>query len=132
MPNMIIMIVIFSWRGLVCCTCSVEALSHCPYLLHHKLLFWLLFCMPCLFELPTALLEYLDFLWGGGALEYLDFFTGGCSPPGCYTYMIMIIKMIEIYNIAAQSYYCWWTMHTASKQSHCTLHLCIYHLKKFC
>jgi len=48
--------------------------------------------------LPTALLEYLDLL------------QRGCSsraPPGCYAYMIMIIKMIEIYNIAAQPYYCW-------------------------
>jgi len=46
---------------------------------------------PRLFELPTALLEYLDLL------------QGGCSPStplGCYTYMIMITKMIEIYNIA--------------------------------
>jgi len=47
-------------------------------------------------------------------------FTGGLQSPGCYTYMIVIIKMIEIYNIAAQPYYCWWTMHTASKQSYCT------------
>jgi len=49
----------------------------------------------CLFEVLTALLEYLDLL------------QGGCSPPappGCYTYMIMIIKMIEIYNIAGQFY----------------------------
>jgi len=28
--------------------------------------------------------------------------------------------MIEICNIVAQPYYCWWTMHTASKQSHHT------------
>jgi len=44
---------------------------------------------------PTALLEYLNLL------------QGGCSPPApqcCYTYMIMIIKMIEIYNITA---HCW-------------------------
>jgi len=42
-----------------------------------------------LFELPTALLEYFDLL------------QGGCSPsapPGYH--MIVIIKMIEIYNIA--------------------------------
>jgi len=53
--------------------------------------------MPHLFELPTALLEYLDLL------------QGDCSPSapqGCCTYMI---KMIEIYNIAAQPYYYWWT-----------------------
>jgi len=31
------------------------------------------------------------------------------APQGYYTYMITIIKMIEIYNIAAQPYYCWWT-----------------------
>jgi len=38
------------------------------------------------------------------------FYRGAAAPcpPGCYTYMIMIIKMIEIYNIAAQPYYCWW------------------------
>jgi len=35
-----IIIVIFSWRGhcrldsVVCCACSIEAMSHCPYLLH--------------------------------------------------------------------------------------------------
>jgi len=79
-------------------------MSHCPYLLHkfviNSVFVWLLFCVPHLLELPTALLEYLDLL------------LGDCSPPapqGCYTYMIMIIKMIEIYNIAAQPYYCWWT-----------------------
>jgi len=36
--------------------------------------------------------------------------SGDCSPSAPqrrYTYMIMIIKMIEIYNIAAQPYY-WW------------------------
>jgi len=52
---------------------------------------------PHLFELPTALLEYLNLL------------QGGCSPRAplsCYTYMIMIIKMIEIYKIAAQPAYC--------------------------
>jgi len=41
--------------------------------------------------------------------------------------MIMIIKMIEIYNIAAQPYYCW---HTTSKQSHRAPHLHIYCLKE--
>jgi len=41
----------------------------------------------------TALLEYLDLLQGGYSPP---------APPG--SYMIMIIKMIEIYNIAAQSY----------------------------
>jgi len=48
---------------------------------------------------------------------------------GCYTYMIMIIKMIEIYNIAAQPYYCE-PMHTTSKQLHRAPHLHIYRLKE--
>jgi len=39
----------------------------------------------------------------------------------------MIIKMIEIYNIAARPYYCW---HTTLKQSHRAPHLRIYHLKE--
>jgi len=72
--------------------------------------------VPRLFELLTAL------------LEYLNLFQGDCSPPapqGCYTYMIM--KMIEIYNtaiIAGES------MHTTSKQSHPVPHLRIYRLKE--
>jgi len=41
--------------------------------------------------------------------------------------MIMIIKMIEIYNIAARPYYCW---HTSSKQSHHAAHLHIYRLRE--
>jgi len=68
--------------------------------------------VPHLFELPTALLEYLDLL-------QVD-----CSPPapqGCYTYMI--IKMIEVYItaliIAGE------TMDTTSKQLYCSPHLCI-------
>jgi len=36
------------------------------------------------------------------------FYKGTAAPQGCYTYMIMIIKMIEIY-IAAHPYYCWRT-----------------------
>jgi len=43
----------------------------------------------------------------------------------CYAYMI--IKMIEIHNIAARPYYGW---HTTSKQSHHTPYLRIYHLKE--
>jgi len=39
----------------------------------------------------------------------------------------MIIKMIEIYNIAAWPYYCW---HTTLKQSHRAPHLRIYRLKE--
>jgi len=31
------------------------------------------------------------------------------APQGSYICMIMIIKMIEIYNIVPQPYYCWWT-----------------------
>jgi len=67
--------------------------------IHHKVLVWLLFCVPRLFELLTALLKYLDLLQGAAAP----------CPPDCYTYMIMIIKMIEIYNIATQPYYRWWS-----------------------
>jgi len=57
--------------------------------------------VPRLFELPTVLLKYLR-----------RSFTGELQspcPPGCYTYMIVITKMIETYNIAAQPYYCLWT-----------------------
>jgi len=40
----------------------------------------------------------------------------------------MIIKVIEIYNIAAQPYYCWLEpMHTTLKQSHRMPHL---HIKR--
>jgi len=96
-------------------------MSHCPYL-HHKFVINYLFdYVPRLFELPTALLEYLDLL------------QRDCPPlQGCYTYMIMIIKMIEIYNTAAQPYYCWWThAYPASKQSvHRVPHLRIYRLKE--
>jgi len=41
--------------------------------------------------------------------------------------MIMIIKMIEIYSIAARPYYCW---HTTLKQSHCAPRLHIYCLNE--
>jgi len=47
-----------------------------------------------------------------GSIRVSRSFTGGLQPPcppGYYSYMIMIIKMIEIYNIVAQPYYCWWT-----------------------
>jgi len=43
----------------VCCACSVEAMFHW---ICHKLPVWILFCVPCLFELLTALLEYLNLL----------------------------------------------------------------------
>jgi len=46
------------------------------------------------------------------------------------TYMIMIIKMIEIYNIAAQPYIGGEPLHTTSKQSHRTPNLRIYRLKE--
>jgi len=94
-------------------------MCHCPYLLHK---FVLLFDVPHLFELPTALLEYLNLL------------QGGCSPPapqGCYTYMIMIIKMIEIYNIAPQPYISGEPMHTTSKQLHRAPHLRFFFLLFF-
>jgi len=72
--------------------------------------------VPRLFELPTALLGYLDLL------------QGKCSPSalqGCYTYMI--IKMTEIYNIAAQPCE---PMHTTLKQSQRAPRICIYRLKE--
>jgi len=64
----------------------------------HKPLFWLLFYVPSLFELPTALLEYLDVLQGAAA-----------------PLPLWVATPIWLwYNIAAQPYYCWWTMHTAN------------------
>jgi len=65
---------------------------HCPYLLHKFVINYFFDCVPRLFELLTALLEYLNLL------------QRGCSPlalPHDCDY--------EIYNIAAQPYYCWWT-----------------------
>jgi len=52
--------------------CSVEAMSHCPCLLHkfvinYLFVYILCACMP-LFKLPTALLEYLDLLQGAADL----------------------------------------------------------------
>jgi len=124
--------------------------------------------VPRLFELPTALLEYLDLLWGvavpcsPGCYTYMMVImkytiqqhsliiagepcieaiaprapltylssekkTLAPCPQCCYAYIIMIIKMIEIYNIAARPYYRW---HTASKQSHHAPHLRIYCIKE--
>jgi len=68
-------------------------MSHCPYLLHKFVINYLLFCVPHLFELPTALIKYLDLL------------QVPPTPLGRYTYMIMIIKIIEIYNITTQPYW---------------------------
>jgi len=75
--------------------------------------------VPRLFELPTALLEYLDLLQGDRSPLPLRVTTP--------TYMFMIIKMIEIYNIAAQPYYC-----CILHQNNCTAHphLRIYRLKR--
>jgi len=50
-----------------------------------------------------------------------------CPSVLLHLYDYMIIKMIEIYNIAVRPYYCW---HTTSKQSHRTPHLHIYRLKE--
>jgi len=44
--------------------------------------------------------------------------------------MIMIIKMIEIYNIAAQPYISGEPMHTTSKKSYRAPHLRIYRLEE--
>jgi len=94
-------------------------MPHCPYLLHKfviNYLFWLLFCMPRLFELATDC-----------SIRVSRSFTRGLQPPApqcCHTYMITII---EIYNTAARPYYCW---HTTSKQSHPAPHLHIYRLKE--
>jgi len=52
--------------------------------------------VPCLFELPTSLLEYLNLLQGVAvplSSELLHLYD--CD--------------YEIYNIATQPYYCWWT-----------------------
>jgi len=65
-----ITIVIFNWRGVLLagfCSllyCSIETMFHCPYLLH-KSTCLTVFSVPRLFQLPTALLEYLDLLRGG-------------------------------------------------------------------
>jgi len=72
--------------------------------------------VPHLFELATDC-----------SIRVSRFSQGDCSPPApqcCYTYMIMIIKMIEI---AARPYYYW---HTTSKQLHRVPHLHIYRLKE--
>jgi len=69
------------------------------------------------------------FHWEPYLLEYLDLLQGDYSPPapqGCYTYMIMIIKMIEIYIVAQPGE----PMHTTSKQPHRTPHLRNYRLKE--
>jgi len=90
---------------------------HCPYLLHK-------FIINYLFDYYSVCLQVTDC-----SISVSQSFTRGCSPPAppdCYTYMIMIIKMIEMYNIAAQPYNCWWTLHTASKQSHHMAHLHIF------
>jgi len=54
--------------SVVCHDCSVEGMFHCPYLLHKFIINYLFdyfsVCGPCLFELLTALLEYLNLLQG--------------------------------------------------------------------
>jgi len=54
--------------------------------------------VPRSFELSTALLEYLDL-----------FLQGDAAPLPLRVAHYMIMKMVEIYNIAAQLYYCWQT-----------------------
>jgi len=88
----------------VCHACSVEAMSpHCLTYLLHK------FDINYLFQLHiiqcALFIRVTDC-----SIRVSRSFTRGLQPPapqGCYTYMIMIIKMIEIYNIAAQPYYCY-------------------------
>jgi len=65
---------------------SVEAMSHSPYLLHKFVIYYL-------FDYYSVCLVYSSYR--------LLLLQGDYSPPapqGCYTYTIMIIKMIEIYN----------------------------------
>jgi len=71
-------------------------MSHCPhtfiinYYIYHKLLVWLLFCVPHFIRVTDC------------SIRVSLSFTGRLQPPcpsGCYTYIIMIIAMIEIYNI---------------------------------
>jgi len=77
--------------------------------------------VPRLFELPTALLEYINLL------------QGDCPPPPPFGLLHLhnyVIKMIEIYT-AAQPYYSWWThAYSTSKQSHRAPLLRIYRLKE--
>jgi len=140
-------------------------MSHCPYLLHkfvmnYRLFFLLPFEHLCI-EWTTWYItsvqteaKSLSIILCSLFIRVTDCsirvswsFTEGLQspcPPGCYTYyMIVIIKMIEICNIATQPYYCWWTMHAASidhrhtpiiyaasKQSYHAPHLRIYRLNR--
>jgi len=103
----------------ICHARSVEPMSHCPYLL-------LKFVINYLFDYYSVCLVYSSYR--------RSISLGGCSPApqGCYTYMIMIIKMIEIHNIAAQPYYWWWThAYYIETITPCTpLTVRIYHLKE--
>jgi len=65
------------------------------FIIHHKLLVWLL-----LFIRVTDC-----------SIRVSRSFTRGLQPPGLLhlQYTIMIIKMIEIYNIVSQPYYYLWT-----------------------
>jgi len=65
--------------------CGVEAMSHGPYLLHKFIINYFFDYSMCLFELPTAVLEYLDLLQG---------YTGPL-PPGVTTPMIFIMFEIQ-------------------------------------
>jgi len=68
-------------------------MSHCPYLLHKSTYLTIILC--ALFIRDTDC-----------SITVSQSFTGAAAP--CpHTYIIVIIKMIETYNIAAQPYYCW-------------------------
>jgi len=67
---------------------------HCPYLLYkirHKLLVWPLFCVPRVTDCSIRV-----------SRSFTEGLQSPC-PPSCYT------CDYEIYNIATQPYYFWWT-----------------------
>jgi len=96
-------------------------MPHCPYLLYTVNTTCLTIISVCrphlirLFELPTALLEYLDFFYREIAVPL---------PSGL---LHLYNCDYEIYNIAAQPGE---SIHIASKQLYHVPHLCIYRLKR--
>jgi len=99
-------------------------MSHCPYLLHK-------FIINYLFDYHSVCLVYSSYV--PTALSI--FYRGDCSTPALRVatpIWLWLLKMIEIYNIAAQPYYWWWThaYSTTLKQSHHMPHLHIYCLKR--
>jgi len=83
-------------------------MSHCPYLLHKFIKTTCLTIILC-----ASFIRVTDC-----SIRVSQSFIGELQSPcplGCYTYMILIVKIVEIYNIAAQPYYCW--------QNNCTARL---------